>query len=160
MAVITFCGESYAVDHAVKGADYVHGYDANGVCIVAFEDVADLTAIEYDGEFMTPENCAEEVSNKVVYCGGKLMTLGGAMVCNAVTVELLPGGWANNAQTVDTEGVTAGNTVIVSPAPSAGNFEAYTENGIRCTGQATGRLTFVCESTPAGAVAVNVSIFP
>lgn len=80
MPNLTFCGETYAVNHAVKGADYIHGYDANGVCIVAFEGVADLTAIGYDGTFMAPGDCAEEACNKVVYCGGKLKTLGGGAV--------------------------------------------------------------------------------
>lgn len=77
MPNLTFCGEVYAVDHAVKGADYIHGYDASGVCIIAFEDVADLSAISYDGEYLAPGDCEAEVCNKVVYCGGKLKTLSG-----------------------------------------------------------------------------------
>ena len=77
MPNLTFCGEVYAVDHAVKGADYIHGYDASGVCIIAFEDVADLNAIGYDGEYLAPGDCEAEACNKVVYCGGKLKTLGG-----------------------------------------------------------------------------------
>lgn len=82
MATLTFGGESFTVDHAVKGDNYVHGYDANGVCVVAFEDVSDLSAITYSGTYMSPGECATEVCNKVVYCGGVLQTLGG----NKVTV--------------------------------------------------------------------------
>lgn len=158
MATLTFCGESYTVDHAVKGADYVHGYNANGVCVVAFEDVADLTAIEYDGEYLAPEECATEVCNKVVYCGGKLKTLGGALVINAVTVELTAEGWTDGAQSVNVEGATGDNSVIVSPVPES--RADYSDGGIYCAAQSTGVLTFQCESAPAVAISVNVLILP
>lgn len=90
MPNLTFCGETYAVDHAVKGPDYIHGYDVNGVCIVAFEDVADLTAISYDGEYMAPGDCAAEACNKVVYCGGAFKTLGGDALRLRVTGVSVP----------------------------------------------------------------------
>ena len=91
MPNLTFCGEVYAVDHAVKGADYIHGYDASGVCIIAFEDVADLSAISYDGEYLAPGDCEAEACNKVVYCGGKLKTLGGeAVKLRATSVSVAP----------------------------------------------------------------------
>lgn len=74
----------------------------------------------------------------------------------AVTVSLPASGWAENAQTVNVEGVTAGNTILVGYSPDS--FESYSDAGIRCTGQGEGTLTFVCESTPDADVNVNVVI--
>ena len=74
----------------------------------------------------------------------------------AVTVSLPASGWAENAQSVNVEGVTAGNTILVGYSPDS--FESYSDAGIRCTGQGAGTLTFVCESTPDADVNVNVVI--
>lgn len=156
MAILSFCGESYTVDHAVKGTDYIHGYDENGVCIVAFENMADIEAVEYDGEFMAPEDCAAEVCNKVVYCGGKLKTLGGAEVNKSVAVELAADAWADSAQAVNVAGVTADTILIVSAEPSS--REVYGDCGIYCAAQSTGELTFKCADTPSEDVTANVII--
>lgn len=80
MATLTFNGESFAVDHAVKGADYIHGYDANGVLIVAFDGVTDFAGFIYDGTYMEPRECLTEHCNTVRYCGGALKTLDGKVV--------------------------------------------------------------------------------
>ena len=74
----------------------------------------------------------------------------------AVTVTLPAAGWAENAQSVNVEGVTAGNTILVGYSPDS--FESYSGAGIRCTGQGAGTLSFVCESTPDADVNVNVVI--
>lgn len=70
MATITFCGESFIVDHAVKGADYVHGYDANGNLIISLDGVKDFSGISYDGTYMPPTECLAELCNDVKYCAG------------------------------------------------------------------------------------------
>lgn len=72
MPVISFCGESFTVDHAVKGADYVHGYDENSNLIVSLEGITDFSGISYDGEYMAPDSCLTERCNDVKYCGGSL----------------------------------------------------------------------------------------
>lgn len=74
----------------------------------------------------------------------------------AVTVTLPAAGWAENGQTVNVGGVTAGNTILVGYSPDS--FESYSGAGIRCTGQGAGTLSFVCESTPDADVNVNVVI--
>ena len=74
----------------------------------------------------------------------------------AVTVTLPAAGWAENGQTVNVGGVTAGNTILVGYSPDS--FESYSDAGIRCTGQGAGTLSFVCESTPDADVNVNVVI--
>lgn len=79
-------------------------------------------------------------------------------VSRSVAVVLSAESWADYAQTVDVEAVTADNTVFVSPAPAANNYAAYTENAVRCTAQAAGKLTFVCESAPGTDITVNVTV--
>ena len=76
-----------------------------------------------------------------------------------ITVTLTVEGWsnnANNAQTVTATGVTASNTVIVSPVPSA--MSDYVGGGIVCTAQGANALTFECDTTPTSAIDVNVVI--
>lgn len=76
---------------------------------------------------------------------------------NTQTVTLTVAGWENNQQTVSVSGVTANNTVMVSPAP-ASVFD-YGDAGICCSAQASGTLTFSCASVPTSAVTVNTAIF-
>jgi len=75
-------------------------------------------------------------------------------VSESVSVTLAANAWANNQQTVTASNVTASNTVIVAPSPES--FADYSENGICCTAQASGSLTFICESVPTSAITVNV----
>lgn len=64
--------------------------------------------------------------------------------------------WSSNTQTVTVNGVTASNTVIVSPAPASA--VEYAACGILCTTQGTDSLTFTCIAVPANALTVNVVI--
>lgn len=72
------------------------------------------------------------------------------------TKTLTTAGWSNGTQTVTVSGVTASNTVIVSPAPASA--DVYAAAGVRCTAQAANSLTFSCASTPTEALTVNVMI--
>lgn len=74
----------------------------------------------------------------------------------AATVTLVVADWSANTQTVDVTGVTATNSVIVSPAPASQSD--YTTAGILCTAQGAGTLTFTCTATPTNAIDVNVLI--
>lgn len=71
-------------------------------------------------------------------------------------VTLTVAGWSNNTQTVNVAGVTATNSVIVSPAESG--RAAFIAGDVHCSGQAAGKLTFKCSKTPTEAIAVNVAI--
>lgn len=64
--------------------------------------------------------------------------------------------WSSNTQTVTVSGVTATNTVFVSPAPASASD--YAAAGIICTAQGTDSLTFTCTTTPTNAITVNVVI--
>ena len=73
-----------------------------------------------------------------------------------ITITLTVEGWSTDAQTVTATGVTASNTVIVSPVPSA--MSDYVGGGIVCTAQGANTLTFECGTTPTSAIDVNVVI--
>lgn len=72
------------------------------------------------------------------------------------TVTLSVAGWSGNIQTVSVIGVTSDNTVIVSPDPDS--FSDYADSGVRCTGQDSNTLTFVCDDVPGVPLIVNVVI--
>ena len=74
----------------------------------------------------------------------------------STSVSLPADGWNEKTITVNVDGVTETNTVIVSCA--AESYEAYCEAAVRCSGQGGGTLSFVCEFVPASAVTVNVVI--
>ena len=75
---------------------------------------------------------------------------------STITVTLTSAWWSSSTQTVSATGVTASNTVIVSPAPSS--IGDYADNGVYCYSQASGTLTFKCSSTPSSNISVNVVI--
>lgn len=74
-----------------------------------------------------------------------------------VTAELPASSWSELSQTVSVTGVTAGNTVVVSPAPAS--TEAWGKAGVYASAQADGTLTFACKKAPAGALTANIAIF-
>lgn len=77
-------------------------------------------------------------------------------VSSSFTVFLAAAGWADKAQTVTANGVTAENTVVVSPAPAS--YTAYAEGAVRCTAQESNSLTFACDDVPADDLTVNVTV--
>lgn len=82
-------------------------------------------------------------------------------------VTLAPGGWLNNRQEVEADGVTASNLVFTSPwvennpgsTASTNNWLRCRDNGVRCIGQGDGTLTFECETVPDSACWIAVAIF-
>ena len=76
----------------------------------------------------------------------------------AAAASLTSAGWTGAAapytQTVSVPGATAGNSVLVSPAP--GSRADYAAAGCYCSAQAVGTLTFACAVKPTGALTVNV----
>ena len=72
------------------------------------------------------------------------------------TITLTAAGWSNNTQNAAIAKATATNSIVVSPIPA--NQSAYSDAGILCTAQATGSITFVCDSVPATDIQVNVLV--
>lgn len=83
MQYLIFKNTTYEVDHAVKGTDFIHGYDATGKVVVAFEGVTDFSVFEYDGSYLAPEDCISEPCNDLKYCAGKLQKRDGTAVTPA-----------------------------------------------------------------------------
>lgn len=72
------------------------------------------------------------------------------------SVTLSASAWSSKKQTVSVSGVTAGNTVLVTPAPAS--FVAYGEAVVYCSAQGSGNLTFTCDEVPTVSLTVNVLI--
>lgn len=72
------------------------------------------------------------------------------------TVTLSVSAWSSLSQSVSVTGVTADNTVIVTPAPDS--YTACLDAGAYCSGQGAGTLSFGCIKTPSVAVVFNVLI--
>ena len=75
-----------------------------------------------------------------------------------IVVELASSGWVDNYQTVNANGVTVDNIVIVSPDPTSTSYQEYTDCGIYCVSQTAGKLTFRCDTTPNTNIAVNIVV--
>jgi len=75
---------------------------------------------------------------------------------SAITISVGTNAWSNKTASVTATGVTASNTVIVSPAPAS--MDAWKDAEMKCTAQATNQLTFTCETVPTAAISVNVVI--
>ena len=55
MPTLTYLEESFDCATAIKGEDYIHLLDENGILIVSFEGVADFTHFTLvNGEYTTP----------------------------------------------------------------------------------------------------------
>ena len=75
---------------------------------------------------------------------------------STISVTLTSAWWSSSTQTVTATGVTASNTVIVSPAPSS--IADYTAWWVYCSAQGTNSLTFTCDTEPSNDITVNVVI--
>lgn len=80
----------------------------------------------------------------------------GAVTQTVATISLVSTDWSSLSQTKTVAGVTATNTVIVSPAPAS--QADYVAAGIYCSAQANESLTFTCTTTPTSNISVNVLI--
>lgn len=123
--------------------------------------------VTYDGTFWIadlPKASAADLNGTVpIASGGTGATTAaaartnlGAVAKATATVTLSASSWSSNAQTVNVSGVTASNVVVVSPNPSS--YVAYGEAAVRCTAQASGKLTFTCTDVPTDALTLNVLI--
>lgn len=80
MATLTYGSLSYTVDHAVKGPNYVHGYDADGNVVVAFDGLLSFSGFSYTGTYMSPTECLEESCNDVRCINNELVREDGSPV--------------------------------------------------------------------------------
>lgn len=77
----------------------------------------------------------------------------------SISVVLTAAGWENGIQMATVNGVSADETSqLIQPVPAVASQSAYYEAGVRCIGQATDRLTFKADATPAEDLTVYVVI--
>jgi hypothetical protein len=69
------------------------------------------------------------------------------------SVTIATSDWSSNAVTVTATGVTASNTVIVSP--DSASMADYAAAGVQCTAQGANTLTFSCTSAPTSSLTIN-----
>lgn len=70
------------------------------------------------------------------------------------SVSLAAGSWSSLRQTVNVSGVTAGNIVLVTPAPAS--YTVYHGCGVFCSSQGNGTLTFSAVNQPDTALSVQI----
>ena len=75
------------------------------------------------------------------------------------TITLTSANWdsTTKAQTVNTNRVTAKNTVTVSPATKE-SADIWAESEVFCTEQGDGTLKFTCTDVPTADISVNVVV--
>lgn len=81
----------------------------------------------------------------------------------AALVSLPAAGWSGSAapytQNVTVSGISANESAqLILPMPAAASMAAYNAAGIQCTGQAENTLTFQCQTKPAAAISVYVTV--
>lgn len=115
MATLTYLGESYEVDHATKGADFIHAFDKNGYPVVSFDGITDFSGFTYSAAYMAPENCAADGCNDILFVGGKLQTKDGRSVAKTVEATLAAGSWRGNTYRLSLSGITATSNQDILP---------------------------------------------
>lgn len=133
MATLTYNGTSYTVDHAVKGTDFIHGYDANAVMIVSFEGITNFSDFDYDGTYIEPEHCLAEGCNDVKCVGGTWQTRDGKPLLRAGTITFPVASWVDNGNEIFTQNVTVeGGTAntLVSLQPTDEQMLAFMEDDV------------------------------
>lgn len=116
-------------------ANYTHGYIYE--CVGAGEPVV----YSWEQSNTQPVPTASEI---------------GAVTKSTASIALISTDWSSHSQTITVTGVTADNTVIVSPASASASD--YADAEILCTAQGANSLTFTCTTDPINNISVNIVI--
>ena len=111
------------------------------------------------GDHRHPSDTSRVPTTRTV--NGKALSSNISLTASDVGVKSTTGtiqvaNWSGSTATITVTGVTASNTVIVSPAPSS--IAAWVKGELKCTAQGTNSLTFTCTTTPTAAININVLI--
>lgn len=161
-AVASFNGRKGAVEP--KAGDYTAdmvGADPSGTASTKVSE-HNSAGDPHPGKFAAashkhdPSDINTNANNRFVTDSEKAIWSGKQDKHSKVSITLAAASWSSNAQTVTVSGVTADNTVMISPAPAS--QEAYTKAGVYCSAQAANSLTFTCKTAPTAALTVNIVI--
>jgi hypothetical protein len=139
MQTLKYGALTYSVDHAVKGADYIHGYDSDGNRVVAFDGVADFSKFEYTGVYLAPEDCLSEPCNNVLHVGGKFVRQDGTPIADGAVVTCSEQELTPAQQMQARANIGAASAVIVSQLvagtnhvyPTVYEIDTYLDSGNR-----------------------------
>lgn len=115
-----------------------------------------VTSVNGSTWAVTVQDTLESWTNIKTINWNSILWSGNISLYSTITVTLTSAWWSSSTQTVSATGVTASNTVIVSPAPSS--FSDYVEAWVYASSQWANSLTFTCTSEPAVDILVNVLI--
>lgn len=89
--------------------------------------------------------------------GESILGSGDIETVTKTTVTISAADWnATTTCTKSVTGVTSSNAVTLAPAPA--DFSTWASNGVLCTAQGSGTLTFTADTTPASSITVNLLI--
>ena len=156
--------QTYSQDTCYAGTDG-HLY-SDSKQVVNLSDSQALTNKTYNG-YTLAGACAYGATTSVTSGSSDLVTSGAVYTSvsgkqaqhSVTTITIATTAWNSSTLTTSAQsvtGVTASNTVVVSPHPD--DFTAYGEAGIYCSAQGSGTLTFKCTTVPSAAIKVNVMI--
>lgn len=151
MAILTYGGESYTVDHAVKGADFIHGYDAEGIMIVSFEGITDFSSFNYDGTYMEPGHCLAEGCNNVKFVDGGLKKADGTTLSPADYGAQPLGDYAEASHNHSAANITSGTLAAARGGTGQTTLTpAVTTKGVRSIYAGTADMTAGSSSLTTG----------
>lgn len=113
-----------------------------------------ITPAMLSQSFVLPVNKGGTGGTTVVEARGNLYAQQ-THVQGAVTLQVQ--GWVNGSQTVSFAAMTTSATVFAAPANAS--REGWNDNGVYCSAQGEGTLTFSCESEPDVDITVNIAMF-
>lgn len=160
MANLIFNSETFVVNHAVKGPDYVHGYDDNGKLIIAIEGVTNFAGITYDGEYMEPEQCLEESCNVVKFVNGRLVNNKGEGLETETYTEItmLASGWSGNQYSFEDLYPRESYNIEISLSPKATTQMIDAFNEATITGSADTNIATALGIVPTVDIIVLVKV--
>lgn len=136
MYILKYGTDTYEVDHAVKGADYVHGYDADGNCIVSIEGISSFSTISYSGTYLVPTECEAEPCNDVKHVNGELLRRDGTPASHKHSASDIDSGTLSSER-LPTVPVAKGGTGATTAAAALSRLGAVPLSGGKMTGALT-----------------------
>lgn len=158
LGIVTAYAEAVAGGYTGTYAEFQALLTANAR--TAYDVDAALAAVEQVVDTADAASAAASAASTAAASAESAATAAQAAVASkqaqhkTATVTLASGqsSWSNLSVT----GVTANNTVIVTPAPAS--FAAWVTSGVYCSGQGAGTLSFAASATPSAALTANIVI--
>lgn len=148
------------IDNFVAGSGFLPtaGGDMTGDINMGNRKVTNLASPTADADGANKEfvNSSIEKANEEVMADAKAYA---DSKYYSVTATLLAASWVGKSQSVTVSGVVADEAKVdVYASPGTGSYEAYTECGVRATGQDADSVAFICEDVPTANLTVHIAV--